>query len=156
MMRRRSHEDNGTMTLRLNGNWRGFSLVESLIAIAILCFACLGMLSVVPFAFTSVQTNSLQVQAISVAQQYLDDERNALLHAAPMPTGTTSPVDPGQSYVGTGTTNSNYGNFAISPDGCTAVPYAGTSASVYSCSATVGWTEGTASRTVTVQGYVTK
>ena len=135
---------------------RGFSLVEALVAMVVLLFMFLAMLSVVPFGFSSVQSNSIHVQAVAVAQQYLDDERNALLHAIAMPTATTAPIDPGQSFMANGVTNTNYGNFTITPDGCTTVQNAGTSASVYSCSAGVSWTQTGATKSVTVQGYVTK
>jgi len=114
------------------------------------------MLAVVPFGFNSVQSNSLRTQAGAIAQQYLDDERNALLHNIPVPAATTSPIDAGQSYEASGVADSGYGTFAIAPDGCTTVQNAGASANVYSCSVTVSWTESGSARSVTVQSYATK
>lgn len=138
------------------GRERGFSLIEALIAMVILLLASLAMLSVVPFGFNNVETNSIQVQAVAVGQQYLDDERNAELHSAVMPTVTTAPIDPGHSFLAGSVSNSNYGNFTITPDGCATVQNAGTSANVYSCSVIVSWTQSGASRTTMVQSYVTK
>ncbi|GEM_PF-1095814 len=136
---------------------RGFTLVESLIAIIVVFLGIMAMLSVIPFGFSSVQTNSLHAQAIAVGQRYVDDERNAKLHAAPMPIATAIPVDAGQSYVVNNQNNTGYGNFAIAPNGCAAVQSSGTTKSqvdLYSCSATVTWTETGAARSVTVQSYV--
>ena len=130
-----------------------------MIAMIVMFLAVLAMLSVIPYAFTSVQTNALQVQAVAVAQQYLDDERNAKLQNVAMPTATTAPIDPGQSFVANGaTTNTNYGNFIVAPNGCAVqFPASPLNAVVgYLCSATVSWTQAGASRSVTVQSYVTK
>src|SRR5579864_1605066 len=136
---------------------RGFTLIETMIAIVICFLAILGMLSVVPFGFSSVQTNSIHAQAVAVAQQYLDDERNAKLQSVAMPSATTTPIDPGQSYTNHGVSNAGYGNFTITPDGCAIKQFTGQSgANVYSCSVTVSWTEGGGQRSVTEQSLVTK
>jgi len=144
-----------SLKLRSKIRSRGFSLVEALPAIVVVVLCILAMLAIVPFGFTSVQANSLEVQAVAVAQQYLDDERNALLQkSVAMPTATTAPIDAGQSYVGA--TTSNYGNFNVAPDGCVTKQYTGTSANVFACSVSVTWTESGASRSVTVLSYVAK
>ena len=138
-------------------NRRGFTLIETLIAITVLFVAMMAMLSVIPFGFNAVQTNSIHVQAVAVGQQSLDDQRNAILHAAPMPVATTVPIDPGQSYLANGVSNKNYGNFAVAPNGCATVQMTGSPSSqvnVYSCSVTVSWTESGASKSVTEQSYV--
>lgn len=120
----------------------------------VLTLTILALLAVVPYTFNNVQMNALDVEAVSVAQQYLDDERNAKLHNLPMPAATSVPIDPGQSFIGG--TMQNYGNFGITPDGCATVQTAGAFANVYSCSVTVRWNETSASRSVIVQSYVTK
>jgi len=137
---------------------RGFTLIETLIAMIICFLAILATLSVVPFGFSNVQTNSVHAQAVAVAQRYLDDERNALLQlASAMPTATTVPIDPGQSFTNAGVSNSGYGNFTITPDGCVTKQFTGASgANVYLCTVTVSWTESGALRSVTEQTYVTK
>ncbi len=145
------------MRRRSSKRERGFTLIETMIAMIVLLLAILAMLSVVPFGFNSVQTNAIHVQAVAVAQQYLDDEHDALLQANAMPSATTVPIDAGQSFMANGQNNSNYGNFAVTPDGCSTKQFTGTSgANVYLCSVIVSWTEVNAPRSVTVQSYVTK
>jgi prepilin-type N-terminal cleavage/methylation domain-containing protein len=138
-------------------NTRGFTLIEAMIAMAILLLAVLAMFSVVPFGFSGVLTNSIQVQAVAVGQQYLEDERDAFLHTNPMPMATTAPIYQGQAFMAIGAPAGSYGSFGVSPDGCTTVK-SGTppSISVYSCSVTVSWSQSGASRSVIVQSYVTK
>ena|SRR5579863_5852084 len=137
---------------------RGFSLIEALIAMSVLLLAVLGMLSVVPFGFNGAQTNSIQVQAVAVAQQYLEDERTALLQGSSvaMPTATSAPIDPGQKFLLNGTTSASYGSFSVAPDGCTTAPFSNPNGTVYSCSVTVSWVQNGATRSLTVQSYVTK
>lgn len=136
---------------------RGFSLLETMMATVICVLAILAFFAVVPFGFSNIQTNAVHAQAVAIAQQYLDDQRNAKLQAGvPMPTATTFPIDPGQSFVNQGAVNSGYGNFVVSPDGCATKSFTGPSANVYLCSVTVAWTEGGAARSVVEQSYVTK
>ena len=139
---------------------RGFTLIETMVAMVIMLLALLAMLAVVPFSSNNVQTNSLQVQAVSVGQQFLDDERNAKLHGVPMPSATTVPVDPGQSFVGRSGPNTGYGNFTVVPDGCATQVQTGISGvNTFLCSVQVSWTVGSTTkpttRTVTVQTLVT-
>jgi prepilin-type N-terminal cleavage/methylation domain-containing protein len=141
------------------GEQRGMTLIETMIAMVVLLLTLLALLSVVPFSFNNVQANALQVQAVSLGQQYLDDQRNAKLFAGVMPAATTSPIDTGQSFVNNGQAAKNYGNFTITPDGCASVADTGTGAnqvSVFSCSVVVSWTENGAGKSVTVQSYVAK
>ena len=113
-----------------------------------------SLLLVVPFAFNNVQMNAIEVQAVSVGQRFLDDERNAKLQSSVMPTATSVPIDAGQSFEGGNA--GNFGNFNVTPDGCATVQSPGLNTNVYSCSVDVTWTESGASRSVTVQSYVTK
>ena len=141
---------------KTRGADRGFTLVETLIAIIVAFLAVMAMLSVIPFGFSSVQTNSVRAEAVAVGQQFVDDERDALLHAAPMASATAVPIDPGQSFVANNRNNTGYGNFAVAPNGCAAVQSSGTATSevnLYTCSVTVTWTETGAARSVTVQSY---
>jgi type II secretory pathway pseudopilin PulG len=139
---------------------RGFTLIEALIALTVLLLAVLAMFSVMPFGFSGALTNSIHVQAVATAQQYLEDERDALLNAntVAMPSATTAPIDPGQSFVSTGAAAGSYGTFTVVPDGCSTVIYGSVgngNVGVYSCSVTVSWTQGGASHSVSVQSYVT-
>jgi type II secretory pathway pseudopilin PulG len=133
-------------------------LIEAMIAMIILLLVVLSTLSVVPFGFNSVATNAVHVQAVAVGQQFLDDERNAMLQNLPPPTATTVPIDPGESFVSNGQPNINYGNFEVTPNGCATVESGGTAISAvntFTCSVTVSWTESGAPRSVVVQSYVT-
>jgi prepilin-type N-terminal cleavage/methylation domain-containing protein len=140
--------------LILGGRNRGFTLIEALIAIVIVALTMLALLAVVPASFNDVQMDALEVQAVSVGQQFLDDERNAKLHGLATPVATSAPIDAGESFVGG--SMSNYGSFAVTPDGCTTVQNPGVTSNVYSCSVSVRWIENGASRSVKVQSYVTK
>jgi hypothetical protein len=120
----------------------------------IVAFTVLTLYAMIPFSFKSVNMNASEVQAVSVAQHYLDDERLAKLHSLPAPAPTNVPIDSGQSFVG-GTTGSA-GVFVVIPDGCNPVQTTGNVSTVYSCAVSVTWTETGTVRTVDVQSYVTK
>ena len=45
---------------------RAFTLIEVMIALVVMLLTFLAMLAVVPFAFTNVQTNAIEVQAVAV------------------------------------------------------------------------------------------
>jgi Tfp pilus assembly protein PilV len=137
---------------------RGLTLIEMLISMVLLLFALLAMLAVVPFGFSSVETSSIQVQAVAIGQQYLEDERNALLQAGLMPASATTPIYAGESFTNDGKADTNYGNFSVTPDGCTTVidPSSLSGVNVYQCSVTVSWRQSLVTRSVTVQSYVAK
>ncbi len=136
---------------------RGFTLIETMIAIIVCFLALLAMLSVVPFGFNNVQSNSIHAQAVAVAQHYLENEHNALLQHVAMPAATSAPIDAGQSFTNHGVANANYGNFTIAPDGCATISIAGTTGvNVYQCSVTISWPEGGSTRSLTEQSLVTK
>lgn len=150
-------EENPSMIGKSNRMPRGFTIIEALIAMAVLMIAVLGMLSVVPFGFNGAQTNSIQIQAVSVGQQYLEQERYSLGNSVAMPSATTAPIDPGEKFQSDGTVSAAApGLFTITPDQCSTVKYSSTYVSVYSCAATVSWTENNATHSVTVQSYVSK
>jgi type II secretory pathway pseudopilin PulG len=142
--------------LRRSSTGRAFTLIETMIALVVMLLSLLGMLAVVPFAFTNVQTNSLEVQAVAVGQRFLDDERNAKLHQLPPPSATNVPIDAGQSLIDQSLAAKGYGNFTVTPDGCATAALAGSGVSSYLCSVSVSWVESNATRTVTVQSLVTE
>lgn len=139
---------------------RAFTLIETMVALVVMLMSLLAMLAVIPFAFTNVETNSLEVQAVAVGQRFLDDERNAKLHALPTPSATDVPVDAGQSLVDQNVTAKDYGNFTVTPDGCATTQLTGTlphgSVNSYLCSVSVSWVQSNATRTVRVQSLVTE
>lgn len=144
------------MLKNISGSSRGFTLIEAMIAMVVVVVSILTMFAMVPFAFNGVQMNAVEVQAVSVAQQYLEDERNAKLENVPMPTATSAPIDAGQSFMNSSAAATIGSTFAVSPDGCASVQNPGLNTNVYSCSVTVTWTQTNATRSVTVQSYVNK
>jgi Tfp pilus assembly protein PilV len=142
------------MALASQGRCRGFTLIEALLAVIIVALAILSLLAVIPTSLNDVQMNAIEVQAIAIGEQFLEDERNAKASSAVVPTATTVPIDPGKAFVGS--TIDSYGNFSVSPDGCATAQTTGVNTTIYSCSVTVSWTETGASRSITVQSYVTK
>jgi hypothetical protein len=122
--------------------------------------AVLAMFSVIPYAFSSVETNSIEVQAVTLAQQSLESQRDALLQSQASPAPISVPIDPGgQSFEGNGASViQNYGNFTVTPNGCTVqfAPLPTNNVVGYLCSATTSWTQSGAAKSVTVQSYVTK
>jgi len=145
---------------RFPNQTRAFTLIEIMIALVVMLLTFLAMLAVVPFAFTNVQTNAIEVQAVAVGQRFLDDERNAALHHIAGPTVTTVPIDAGESLPGEGTPDAGYGNFTVTPDGCTTAELPGNAADdfvgTYLCSVSVSWIQSRVTRTVAVQSFVTK
>jgi len=135
---------------------RAFTIIEALIAMTVLLIAVLGMLSVIPFGFSGAQTNSIQIQAVSVGQQYLEQERfsKASGNALVMPSATTAPIDAGQSFMSNGVPAAAPGVFTVTPDRCVTTKNAGLFVSVYSCAVTISWTQSNATHSVTVQSYV--
>ena len=139
----------------MNERHRGFTLIEALLGMIVVALTILTLYAMIPFTFKSVEMNAAEVQAVAVGQRYLDYERNAKLHNLTMPSPARVPIDPGDSFV---SSSSAAGGdvFTVTPDGCATVQTFGLNANVYSCSATVTWTQTGATRTVTVQSYVTK
>jgi len=133
---------------------RGFTLIEGLLGMVIIVLTVLTLYAMIPFAFNGVQRDAQEVQAVAVGQRYLDDERNAKMHNLPMPVATSVPIDGGDAYAGGSAASA--GTFAVTLDGCGTVQSSGTYANLYSCEVTLRWTEDSATRTVTVQSYVTK
>jgi hypothetical protein len=95
----------------------------------------------------------VETQAVSVGQQYLDDERNAELYDLAMPAPTTVAIDSGDSYV---TATKSAVAFTVTPNGCSKMRHSGVNVTIYACSVAVTWMQAGAARTVTVQTYVTK
>ena len=144
------------MLKNISGRNRGFTLIEAMIAMVMVVLSVLTMFAMVPFAFNGLQMNAVEVQAVSVAQQFLEDERNAKLESIPMPTATSAPIDAGQSFFNSGNAATIGSAFAVTPNGCSSVQNPGLNTNVYLCSVSVTWTQTGASRSVTVQSYVTK
>ncbi len=77
----------------------GFSLVEVLIAAAILAVALLAIASMFPTAYRTVDWSGDQTVAVTLAQQRLEWLRNQTYTSAPLAAGTTTENLTG-TYVG--------------------------------------------------------
>lgn len=142
--------------IKLNARFpeRGFTVVEVLLAIAVLAIIALGIVGVVPFAYKNTSRDSQRLQAVAAGQQYLDTLRqyiasygnNTILPAAP-----AIPIDAGDT-MDTGTPISSPGNFTITSNQC---PMMAGSNLRYDCIVTVTWTQNGASRSLSVESYVT-
>lgn len=64
---------------------RGFSLVEILLALAVLSVALLGLLGLLPVAFRQQQSSTMMTQSLYLATQTMDDllQRNEFLGSVP-------------------------------------------------------------------------
>jgi len=137
----------------MSERYRGFTLVEALLGLSIVALAVLALYAMIPFAFKGVESNTVEAQAASVGQQYLDEERNAELYDLAMPGPTTVAIDSSDSYV---TPTKSPVAFTVTPNGCSKMRHGGVNVTIYACSVAVTWIQGGAARTVTVQTYVTK
>lgn len=133
---------------------RGLSIVDSMIAFVIVIIAVLAFFGIVPAAMLSANQGAAQIQALGVAEQYLEAIRhdvtaggNAVLPAPPLVA-----VDPGESLLGTGIGASSSGDFSVTSNGC---PLVAGSTLRYDCAVTVSWTQGKANRSVSLETYVT-
>ena len=137
----------------MSERFRGFTVVEALLGLSIVALAVLALYAMIPFAFRGAQTDTVEAQAVSVGQQYVEEERNAELYDLSMPAPTTVAIDSGDSYVSA--TKSPVA-FTVTPNGCSKMSHRGVNVAIYACSVAVAWMQAGLARTITVQTYVTK
>jgi prepilin-type N-terminal cleavage/methylation domain-containing protein len=151
--------DRNTMRSSRRHN-RGFSILESLIAIVVLSIGVVAMLGMLPLSFNNTNNDSQHVQALSAGQAYMDQIRYYIKGTAPtngaypvsvLPTPQPVAVDLGESIFGTGQAASGSVNFTFVPN-CAAV--AG-SALEFDCTVTVNWTTRNFAHSVQIESYVT-
>lgn len=135
---------------------RGFTLIESMIAMVLLTLAFLTMGSVVPIAFGFASRDGQRVQAIAAGQAYLDQLRYSIQsngNTSSTPAPPTIAVDQGDSYANNGNSSTvSSANFTITPS----CPLASGSTYRWDCTVTVTWNDPSNNpRTVTVESYVT-
>ena len=134
------------------GGWRrGYTLVDSLVAIVLVVLAAVTVVGVVPYSFAQTQHDAIETQAIAAGQQFLDDIRYDYLNGVPIPSSTTAPIDYGQKF-GDSTTNGSSANFSLS-SGC---PALNGSQLTDDCTVTVQWTENGATRQMSLETYITE
>jgi len=132
---------------------RGFSLLEALIAIALL-FAAIGtFLSLLPFSLQKNQHDSYYLQAVAAGQQYLDALRSAVEANQAQPAFPVVAIDAGYSVVSLTTKNASPGNFDFTGSGC--APHQALS-TLRDCTVDVSWTEQGQKRTYVTESYATQ
>jgi len=130
---------------------RGFSVIESLIAMVLLSFSMLSLFGLISTSFGFTEQDSERIQAIAASQQYLDVLRQATQNAASLPSAPTVNIDPGFGQTGHQITSTQ--NFSIANNSCPLI--SGTKV-MHNCQVTTTWTESGVTKTVTVQSYVSQ
>ncbi len=137
---------------RSKRDWaRGFSIIESLIAFALLTFAIMSMFGVLASTFGYTEQDSEHIQAVAASQQYLDALRQATQNATAIPTAPNVNVDPGFGQTGNQIIATQ--TFTMTNNGC---PLVSAAKVMHNCTVTTTWTEAGASMSVTVQSYVSQ
>jgi type II secretory pathway pseudopilin PulG len=134
---------------------RGFTVIESIIALVLLIGVMLALIGIVPSAFRDASRDSQAMQAATAAQEYLDALRYYVENSGTntsLPPPASIAVDAGDSYVGSNTPNASPGNFTLKSNLC---PLVGGSTRKYDCVVTASWTEDGQPRSVSVESYVT-
>jgi Tfp pilus assembly protein PilV len=130
---------------------RGFSVIESLIAMVVLTFAMLSLFGLVSASFGFTEQDSERIQAVAVSQQYLDALRQAVQNGNSLPAAPTVNVDLG--FGQTGSELAATQAFGISNNAC---PLISGDKVMHNCAVTTTWNESGVTKTVTVQSNVSQ
>lgn len=130
---------------------RGFSVIESLIAMVLLSFSMLSLFGLISTSFGFTEQDSERTQAIAASQQYLDAIRQATQNASALPSAPTVNVDLGFGQTGHQISASQ--TFSIANNGC---PLVSGAKVMHNCQVTTTWTQSGVTKTVTVQSYVSQ
>jgi Tfp pilus assembly protein PilV len=130
---------------------RGFSVVESMVAMVLLTFTILSLFGLISTSFGWTEQDSKRIQAVAASQQYLDAVRQAQQNAALLPSAPTVNVDPGFGQTGHQLTVTQ--SFNMVNNGC---PLVASTKVMHNCSVTTTWTESGVSKSLTVQSYVSE
>ena len=145
---------------------RGFSLIESLIAMVVLLFAVLALTTAYPYAFGRIGERDDELQAVSFGQQYLEQVRQEIRNgAASLPTATAT-IDAGyplafgvMPYPSPGasapppTELTSPGLFTAT---ATTNPALTSNANWFDVTATVTWSYAGSARSIQLQSIVTR
>jgi prepilin-type N-terminal cleavage/methylation domain-containing protein len=129
---------------------RGFSLIEAMVAMAILLIVVLMLVGAVPASYAFTKQDSLRVQAVSAGQAYLDSIRQYVKSSGVitgLPAAPVVPIDQGYGYV-SNQTSSVAADFTMAPT-CAA-----RSLFSYDCTVTVGWNANGHPQSVEVETYI--
>ncbi len=130
---------------------RGFSVIESLLSLVLITFAILSMFGLVSSSFGLTEQDSERIQAVAVGQQYLDALRQATQNTQALPAAPTVNVDPGFGQTGSQITATQ--TFSLTNNLC---PIVAGDKVMHNCVVTVSWTEAGASKSATIQSYVSE
>ena len=145
---------------------RGFTLVETFVAMVILLVAVLALVTAYPYAFGRIGERDDELQAVSFGQQYLEQVRQQIRAGATALPTATAPIDAGyplafgvRPYPSPGAsatpppTLTSPGVFTAS---ATTNPTLSALSPSYDVTATVTWSYGGAPRSVQLQTVVTR
>jgi prepilin-type N-terminal cleavage/methylation domain-containing protein len=129
---------------------RGFSLVEAMVAMAVLLVVVLMLVGAVPASFAFTKQDSLRVQAVAAGQSYLDTIRQYVKSSGvitDLPPAPVISIDQGYGYV-SNQTSAPTATFSMTPS-CAA-----RSLFSYDCTVTVSWSANGNPQSVDVETYI--
>ncbi len=100
--------------------------------------ALVGLFSVMPYTYRTIENDSLRVEAASAAQRYFDDVRLAVQSGGPVPAPTQVPIDFGASFI----TDQRTDSVATVDLSAACVRPEGSSSSLFDCTVSIGLTTG--------------
>lgn len=130
---------------------RGFTVIESMIALVLMTFAILSMFGLISATFGYTEQDSEHIQAVAAGQQYLDTLRQAVQNGQALPSAPTINVDPGFGITGSQIAATQA--FSMTSNGC---PLVAGAILLNDCSVTVSWTEAGAPKSVSIESYVSQ
>jgi Tfp pilus assembly protein PilV len=131
-------------------SFRGFSLVEAMVAMSVLLIVVLMLIGSVPASYAFTKQDSVRVQAVSAGQSYLDIVRQYVKSSGSitgLPPAPVVAIDQGYGFV-SNKTSTVVTNFVMVPS-CAA-----RSLFSYDCTVTVSWGPNGPAQSAVVESYV--
>ena len=131
-------------------SFRGFSLVEAMVAMSVLLIVVLMLIGSVPASYAFTKQDSVRVQAVSAGQSYLDSIRQYVKSSGSITSLPAAPViaiDQGYGFVSDKTSPAVI-DFVMIPN-CTA-----RSLFSYDCTVTVAWGPSSPAQSAVVESYI--
>ena len=129
---------------------RGFSLVEAMVAMAVLLIVVLMLVGAVPASYAFTKQDSLRVQAVAAGQSYLDSIRQYVKSSGVitgLPPAPVIAIDDGYGFV-SNQMSSPSDNFVMTPH-CES-----RSLFSYDCTVSVAWSANGHSQSVEVETFI--